>query len=180
MAAGMLAREAPAPIAIFGDLASAASSCHGAGLQGAADMPAHILLPITLTLAGAATLLNIWIAQRVGQMRRIHKVSIGDGGAQPLTARMRAHANFVEYTPFFLILIGLIELAKGSALWLWGVGIVFILARIVHVFGMDRPPGNRLRMMGIVVSALILIGLAAYALALPYLDAARPASITYA
>ena len=74
-----------------------------------------MILPITLTIAGAAALLNIWLARRVGQMRLTHKVSIGDGGNEALIARMRAQANFVEYTPFVLILIGLIELAEGLA-----------------------------------------------------------------
>ena len=143
-------------------------------------MPTNIILPITLTLAGAAALLNIWTGARVGQMRRAHQVSVGDGGAQPLIARMRAQANFVEYTPFFLILVALIELAKGSPVWLWIVGIAFILGRIAHVFGMDGKPGNKARTIGIVSTALILIGLAAYAISLPYLEAARPASITYA
>jgi len=44
-----------------------------------------MILPITLTLAGAAALLNIWIAQRVGRARVAHKVSIGDGGNDALT-----------------------------------------------------------------------------------------------
>src|SRR5436305_106738 len=101
-----------------------------------------MILPITMTIAGAATLLNIWLGFRVGQMRQAHGVSLGDGGAQPLLARMRAQANFVEYTPFLLILLGLIELATGSATWLWAVGAVYILARLCHAFGMDRPPGN--------------------------------------
>ena len=56
---------------------------------------------------------------------------------------MRAQANFIEYTPFVLILIGLIELAEGSQLWLWIVGVVYILARIAHGFGMDRPRPDR-------------------------------------
>ena len=139
-----------------------------------------LVLPITLTLAGAATLINIWIARRVGQMRGAHKVSIGDGGVEPLIARMRAHSNFVEYTPFFLILMALIEMARGSQLWLWAVGILFILARIAHVFGMDRPPGNKVRMIGMMVSAFILIGLAGYAIAIPYLEKIKPEPITYA
>jgi uncharacterized membrane protein YecN with MAPEG domain len=143
-------------------------------------MPNPIVLPITLTLTGAATLLNIWLARRVGQMRGLHKVSIGDGGVEPLTARMRAQANYVEYTPFFLILIGLIELGRGSSLWLWGVGILFILARIAHAFGMDRPPGNRLRRIGMMASALILVGLALFAIAIPYLQQVRSETITYA
>lgn len=140
-----------------------------------------IILPITLTIAGAAALLNIWLARRVGQMRLAHKVSIGDGGNEALIARMRAQANFIEYTPFVLILIGLIELAEGSRLWLWIVGVVYILARIAHGFGMDRPRPDplRLRMVGIVLTALILLGLALYAIALPYLHRV-PAAITYA
>ena len=140
-----------------------------------------MILPITLTIAGAAALLNIWLARRVGQMRLTHKVSIGDGGNEALIARMRAQANFIEYTPIVLILIGLIELAEGSRLWLWIVGVAYILARIAHAFGMDRPRPDplRLRMIGIIVTALILFGLAVYAIVLPYLHRA-PATITYA
>src|ERR671917_1643554 len=105
-----------------------------------------MILPITLTIAGAAALLNVWLARRVGQMRLAHKVSIGDGGNEALITRMRAQANFIEYTPFVLILILLIELAEGSKLWLWIVGVVYILARIAHGFGMDRPRGDKLRL----------------------------------
>lgn len=137
-----------------------------------------MLLPITLTIAGAATVLNLWLGQRVGKMRMAHKVSIGDGGHEPLITRMRAQANYVEYTPFFLILLGLIELAIGSAIWLWAVAILYILARIVHMFGMDQPPPSRLRMIGIIVTMLCLLGLALYAIALPYLAKLGP-SITY-
>jgi uncharacterized membrane protein YecN with MAPEG domain len=140
-----------------------------------------MILPITLTITGAAALLNIWLARRVGQMRMAHKISIGDGGNEALIARMRAQANFIEYTPFVLILIGLIELAEGSRLWLWIVGVVYVLARIAHGFGMDRPRPDplRLRMIGMMTTALILFGLAVYAIILPYLHQA-PATITYA
>ena len=75
-----------------------------------------MILPITLTLAGAAAVINIWLGWRVGQKRISQKVSIGDGGDPAVVCRMRAHANFVEYTPFVLILIGLIELADGVSL----------------------------------------------------------------
>ena len=143
------------------------------------DMLNPLVLPITLTLAGAAALVNFWITWRVAQLRSDHKVSIGDGGVPPLLARMRAHSNFAENVPLFLILIGLIEMAHGSSLWLWIVGIVFIAARILHVFGMDRPPGNRLRMAGAGLTSLILIGLGLYAIAIPYLERPRSA-ITYA
>jgi uncharacterized membrane protein YecN with MAPEG domain len=141
-----------------------------------------MILPITLTFAGAAALLNIWIAKRVGALRHASKISIGDGGNDVLAARMRAHANFVEYTPFVLILVALIEMAVGSATWLWAVGAVYLLARICHAFGMDRrqPDPLRLRLGGIVVTLLVLAGLALYAIVLPYLVRPHASGVSYA
>jgi hypothetical protein len=138
-----------------------------------------MILPITLTIAGAAALLNIWLSLRVSHLRRLHKVSIGDGGHEGVRTRMRAHANFAEATPIFLILLGLIEFAKGSALWLWLAAILFILARLAHPFGMDRPAPNALRMGSVAVTWLVLLALGVYAIALPYLERA-PSRITYA
>jgi uncharacterized protein len=133
-------------------------------------MQAMDVLTITLTIAGAAALLNLWLAMRVSQLRIRNKVSVGDGGSPAVAARMRAHANFVEYTPFFLILLGLIELARGSETWLWAAGILFVLGRLMHPFGMDRPAPNALRMGGTIITWLMLIGLAAYALSIPYTE----------
>jgi uncharacterized membrane protein YecN with MAPEG domain len=143
-------------------------------------MPNAIILPITLTIAGAAALINLWLGFRVSLLRRRHKVSIGDGGNSAVATRMRAHANFVEYTPFFLILLALIELARGSETWLWAAAILFILARLAHAFGMDRPAPNALRVAGAAVTWLVLLGLAAYALYLPYQQRSLPAPVTYA
>jgi len=140
-----------------------------------------VILPLTLIIAGAAAILNIWIAARIGKVRVAEKIMIGDGGNQALAARMRAHSNFVEYTPFFLILLALVELAAGQPMWLWVVAILFILARIIHVFGMDRQAPNPLRGAGAAISALILAGLALYAIYLGYSQQLTPKpTITYA
>jgi uncharacterized membrane protein YecN with MAPEG domain len=132
-------------------------------------------LPITLTAAGAAAIVNIWLAMRVGAVRRAAGVSIGDGGDAGLIARMRAQANFVEYAPFILILIGLIELAQGPSTWLWLAAVAFLLARIAHPLGMD---GVRYcRMVGTLVTMLLMLGLAIYAVLLPFgLGHVRPSS----
>ena len=143
------------------------------------------VLTITLTIAGAAALLNLWLGMRVSQLRIRDKVSVGDGGNARIAARMRAHANFVEYVPTFLILLGLVELARGTQTWLWAVGILFILGRLMHPFGMDRPAPNLLRMGGTAITWLTLAGLAIYALSIPYTEpriidtiAAAPAART--
>ena len=128
-----------------------------------------MILPVTLTIAGAAALINIWLGWRVGQVRISERISIGDGQNERLTCRMRAHANFAEYTPFVLILLGLIELGAGTHWWLWAVGAIYILARIAHPFGIDGVRG--LRQLGIMVTMLTLLGLALYAIAIPYTSA---------
>lgn len=126
-----------------------------------------ILLPITLASAGAAAIINFWIAIRTGSARRNAGVSIGDGGDAPLTARMRAHANFVEYTPFVLILVGVIEVNIGSPIWLSLVSALYLLGRVAHPLGMD---GVRYaRQVGTMITLLTLLGLGIYAAVLPFL-----------
>lgn len=127
-----------------------------------------MILPITLTIAGAAALLHVWLSVRVSQLRRPLKVNIGDGGHEILARRIRAHGNFAENVPLFLVLIGFIELAVGGDLWLWGAAILFILARIAHVFGMDRGGANPLRVVGIAVTWLVLLGLGITAIVIAY------------
>lgn len=96
-----------------------------------------IILPVTLSAAAAAAIVNIWLSLRVGQMRIRHKVSIGDDAGGPLTARMRAQLNFVENTGFVLILIAAIELAGAGGEWLAWVSGAYLLARVAHGLGMD-------------------------------------------
>ncbi|HET9429073.1 MAG TPA: MAPEG family protein [Allosphingosinicella sp.] len=127
-----------------------------------------MIMPISLTIAGAAAILNVWLSLRVSRLRRPLKIAVGDGGNEVLQRRMRAHANFSENVPIFLILLVLLEFATGGDLWLWGAAILFILARIAHAFGMDRPGANALRVGGISVSWIVLLGLGIYAIILAY------------
>lgn len=129
------------------------------------------ILPITLTIAGAAALVNLWLAIRIGRVRAHEKTWVGDGGHPLLLARMRAQANFVEYTPIVLILIGLIELARGTSTWLWVVGALYVIVRICHGFGMDGGRFGKLRNVGAVATLLLMLGLALYALYIPYMPA---------
>lgn len=127
-----------------------------------------MILPITLTIAAAAAILHVWLSSRVIRLRRPLKIAFGDGGNEGLTRRMRAHGNFAENVPIFLVLLAALELATGGNLWLWGAAILFILARVAHAFGMDRPGANLLRVGGIATSLTVLIGLAAYAIYIAY------------
>ena len=127
-----------------------------------------MILPITLTIAGATAILHVWLSLQVSRLRRPLKIGVGDGGNEVLMRRMRAHGNFAENVPIFLVLLGFLELATGGDLWLWGAAILFVLAEILHVFGMDRTGANPMRVIGISVSWLVLLGLGLYAIFIAY------------
>jgi uncharacterized protein len=123
-----------------------------------------IALPITLTIAAGAALVNIWLMIRCGQARAKQGVNIGDGGNDIVIRRMRAHANFTENAPIVLILIGALEATGGTSNWLWYVGIAFIFGRLAHGLGMDGGTFAKGRMVGTTISMLATLGLAVMAL----------------
>jgi len=122
-----------------------------------------MILQTTLSLAAAAAMINLWLALRTVQRRSAIRALHGDGGDGLLLRRMRAQANFVENTPFVLILIGAIELSGRGGAGLAIAGAVYMLARVAHAFGMDKGEANILRMIGFGITALTLVGLAAMA-----------------
>lgn len=125
-----------------------------------------MVLPITLTMAAAAALINLWLMVRVGRVRVSQKVSVGDGGDEMVIKRMRAHANFIENTPFVLILIAALELsgvAQGQP-WLLAIGVVYMLGRLAHGYGMDGGALRLGRMIGTLISMLTLLALAGIAI----------------
>ena len=121
------------------------------------------ILPVTLAACAAAAVLNIWLSIRIGAVRQAAGISVGTGGSEPLERRMRAQANFVENTPFVLLLIAGIELAGGGDWWLQWIAGAYMIGRIAHGFGMDGGSKQVGRMIGTLVTMLTLLGLAVVA-----------------
>lgn len=134
------------------------------------------LLPITLSAAGIAGLINVWLAFRSGRARGAAGGGLGHLDNDLLLARSRSHTNFAEYTPVVLVLIGVIELAEGSSLWLWIVAGLFLFGRIAHPLGMENrfPQG---RFIGTILALLVTLGLGLYALSLPLRAAPAPVAV---
>lgn len=120
-------------------------------------------LPVTLASAAALGAINLWLALRIVRMRVKDEVLIGDGGDDLLAGRMRAHANLVEYAPFVLVLLALIELARGSGLALGLTALIFVIARIAHPMGMDLRRSNLPRAGGAILTWLVLAFLVGWA-----------------
>ena len=125
-------------------------------------------LTITLTIAAAAALLNIWLMLRVGKVRIADNVLVGDGGNENVIRRMRAHSNFIESAPLVLILIAAIELSIGTNIALWIISSLYILGRIGHGFGMDGGSLEKGRLIGTIITLLTLLGLAVWAIYISY------------
>lgn len=129
------------------------------------------VLTITLTMAAAAALVHIWHLYRCGSVRTKKKILHGDGGDTLMHRRMRAHSNFTENAPIFLMLLALVEYTAGGSIWLWAVGYAFIIGRILHSIGMDKDGENFPRVAGTLLAALPILGLAGYALWLAMISA---------
>jgi len=121
-------------------------------------------IPVTLASAAACAVLNVWLGARIAAFRKEFQVGVGDGGHEPLLRRMRAQANFIEHGPFFLILLGGLELSGANRLALAAIAAVFVAARIFHGLGMDGGDRQRLRMFGMMGSSLVTLILTAWAL----------------
>ena len=120
---------------------------------------------VTLVLAAACALLNLWLSFRVGAVRRAEKVFVGDGGNERVIRRMRAHANFTENAWLVVALVLAIELAVGSSVWLWAAAALFVLGRIGHGLGMDGwNPG---RSGGTGITMAVQLALAIWAITIP-------------
>ena len=93
---------------------------------------------------------------RVVHVRRSKKVSVGDGGHEDLTRRIRAHGNFIETVPMALLLMLIAELS-GSPLWCIHIlGLMLIGARISHVIGISSSTGHgKFRFYGMVVTMTV-------------------------
>jgi uncharacterized protein len=128
-----------------------------------------IILPVTLSAAGAAALLNFWLGARIVRLRLSNKILHGEGAQGQLTTRMRSHLNFTEYAPLTLILIALIELATGSTLLLWGFAAAFLLGRVLHAIGMVGPIWAR--QAGMLLTFVPMLCLAGYCI---YISAQSP------
>ncbi len=119
-----------------------------------------MILQTTLCLAAAAVVINFWLMVRIGRLRHDAKVSVGDGGDDRLTRRMRAQANFIEQVPIGLILFGLVEMTGKGGKWLAPLGAAFLLGRIAHAYGMDANGPKWGRPVGMLTALLPQFGLA--------------------
>jgi uncharacterized protein len=69
-------------------------------------------------------------------VRKSSKVAYGDDNNKKLIKAIRAHANFFEFTVFFIISSFLLEILDANQIYVLFVNIIFLLGRISHAYSM--------------------------------------------
>ena len=113
----------------------------------------------TALYASLSAFLIFWLSMNVIKKRRLYKVSLGDGGNEELKTAVAAHLNAVEYIPITLLLLFTLEYNKANIGLLHGLGLVFMIGRIIHARGLLQSRLKQ-RVMGMQITLYTLIILA--------------------
>jgi uncharacterized protein len=115
-------------------------------------------MPITALYAALLAPLFVVLSVRVIAMRRGSGAALGDGGDPDLLRRMRVQANFAEYVPFALVLLGLAESLHIPNWFLHALGVTLVIGRLSHAIGVSRSNEQfRFRVTGIALTLTVLI-----------------------
>ena len=117
--------------------------------------------------AGLCGLILLGLGLNVVRVRKRVGVWMGDGGQPELIRAMRGQANFIEFVPLTLILIGLCALLGAGAWAAHLLGGALVAGRALHGWHFaqtDAPAWQR--GLGTALSLLALIGSSIGALAL--------------
>ena len=113
---------------------------------------------VTALYAGILGLIAMALSFMAGSRRGKTGISIGDGGDPEMLLAVRRHANFIEYVPLILILVGLLEMkgVSSTAVHVMLGGLVFF--RIAHAQGLRADSMQGLgRLIGAMGTAIVLV-----------------------
>jgi len=79
-------------------------------------------------------------------------------GDNSLLKRMHAQGNFIEYVPFRLILLALVEFSGAPALAVHLLGLMLLIGRALHAWGFSAsPPVMDGRVFGMILTLTMIL-----------------------
>jgi uncharacterized membrane protein YecN with MAPEG domain len=91
-------------------------------------------------------------------MRVRRDIAFGDNGDVNIARVVRAQANFAEYVPLALLMMGFLEVTRFSIYLLHALGLTLLVARLIHgaalSFGWQMRVG---RVTGATLTVIVLL-----------------------
>lgn len=107
------------------------------------------MLKLTAIYAAILTFVYVKLTLNVISLRRQHAISLGDGGRDDLRQAIRSHANFAEYVPIGLILLGCLEANHIHWTIVLLLGGIFTMGRLYYAKAfLETTPNIDLRVKG--------------------------------
>ncbi len=120
---------------------------------------------VSAAYAAILAILIALLSLNVSRVRASVDIWFDDGGNDRLARARRAHFTMVEICPTFLLVLLAYELLGGGRTWLIWLGVVFVVGRLVHVYGMfflqpknlPRGIGGTLSLLATAVTAVLIL-----------------------
>ena len=116
-------------------------------------------LPTTAVYGGMLGLLFLMLSLNVIRIRRAVGANLGHDGNPRLQRAVRGHANFSEYVPLVLLLMGIAELSDTPVWRLHVLGGTLLLGRLLHAYCFALTEGHfpsRFGGMALTFAALVI------------------------
>jgi uncharacterized membrane protein YecN with MAPEG domain len=112
---------------------------------------------VSALYAGLLGLMLIALSVTVIRHRLRAQVGIGVGQDAALQRAVRVHANFIEYTPVFLVLLLLAEVVSQQSILIHALGAAFLIGRVLHAIGLSHSSGTSApRFAGMILTFLCI------------------------
>ncbi len=118
-----------------------------------------MIVPVTGVFAAVIGLLLLVLSAHVVRFRLKYKKGMGVTDDRDFEAAVRAQANLVEYAPTALIMLAIAELNGVASGWVYWIGMVLVVGRILHAWGMINSGGGTHwgRFLGIILTWLAIL-----------------------
>ncbi len=123
--------------------------------------PVAAPLYATPVYAALLAILFLVLSVRVARSRKATRILLGTEGDPELLRRVRVQGNCAEYAPLGLLLILIVELQGCPTWWVHGLGVLLLVGRVVHAWGVSQTDEPALIRGAGMVMTLSSIGLAA-------------------
>lgn len=94
------------------------------------------MFPITSIFVIVFAFLFVLLSMHVITLRQTYKVAMGDAGHEDLKRAIAAHANFIQYVPFMLIILAMCEMSDMNYRLLFMLGFLMLFSRGCHAYSM--------------------------------------------